>query len=274
MDFVRKKKRGVTSKTCKVWFSTDGGHYKIMWVKEAFGVRTKPHYHATVHCFRTSTDTYKQWDFAGRRGPYKTFEAAVEACEHNHKMWLEAISISESKAAGRKDRFRSMEFRSRIKTVRVKKKHKTVSYQRTMCGTPIWVRKIANAVLTEFFSDRLRGRTRADDDEEEDECLPSPGVTGEALPTTEAGSSTPSEMKPSDSSPTSPASIPASSVKAGAASPSPVASTKSRRKGKSATAVVETAACPNPNSKKSTKTSPTNTSRKSVSTKKRSKRAA
>lgn len=169
MEFVRVKKRGQVQKHQKTWLSVDR-HYKIAWARECFGVRVQAHYHATVNCLRSIDLKDRQWDFAGRRGPYKTFEAAVEACNKHHKAWTDAIEISEGERTGRSDRLRSLEFRVRVKSIKDKK----VSHQKIMTGIPVWVRNKANpALFAHFFP---RGRKRVKDDEDYEECATDPSV--------------------------------------------------------------------------------------------------
>lgn len=204
MDFVRVKKRGQAQKNQKTWLSKDR-QYQIRWSRESFGVRTPPHYYALVLCLRNIDLKDRQWDFAGKRGPYKTYEAAFEACERHQKVWLAAMEISEGERTGRNDRLRSLEFRSRHKSVRDKK----AVTQKIMTGIPVWVRNKGNFILLNYFFPRGRKRV-----EEDDEC--------EETPTSPSG---PTETsKPSDSlmadSNSLPASGPASPVEAEAKSTS------------------------------------------------------
>ena len=56
-----------------------------------------------------------------------------------------------------------MERRSRLKSIRDKK----AVYQRTMSGTPVWVRNRANPALMNFFFPRGKKKRVADEDEED-----------------------------------------------------------------------------------------------------------
>jgi hypothetical protein len=84
MDFVKKKKKGSTSKNRKHWFS---GSYRIVWRKSAFGIQLPPRFQATV---RTQLpDGRQMWDFVGRH-LFKTLQAAITACEAHEKLWKKA----------------------------------------------------------------------------------------------------------------------------------------------------------------------------------------
>jgi len=167
MDFVRVKKRGQTQKHQKTWLSKDR-QYQIRWARECFGVRVPPHYYALVNCLQNIDLGRRQWDFAGKRGPYKTFESAVEACERHQKAWLAAIEISEGERTGRNDRLRTLEYKVRVKSIRDKK----VVAQKIMTGIPVWVRNKANLVLLNYFFPRGRKRVEEDDECEEIETSP------------------------------------------------------------------------------------------------------
>jgi len=165
LNFVRKKKRGMNQKVERYWFS-DCGQYRIYWIKEAFGVAVQPHYQACVLCLQSIDLPVRQWDFAGRRGPYKTMGASVQACEQHQKNWEIAIAISEGERPGRSEKLRTLEHRSRVKSIRDKK----VVYQRTMSGTPVWVRNRANSALMNFFFPRGKKQRVEDEEEAEEEA--------------------------------------------------------------------------------------------------------
>ena len=152
----------MNQKVERYWFS-ECGQYRINWIKEAYGVAIQPHYQACVLCLQSIDLPVRQWDFAGRRGPYKTKEAAVQACEQHKKNWEAAIAISESDRTGRSEKLHTLERRSRLKSIRDKK----AVYQRTMSGTPVWVRNRANPALMNFFFPRGKKKRVADEDEED-----------------------------------------------------------------------------------------------------------
>lgn len=236
MNFVRVKKRGQDQKVHKTWMpegSLKLHTYRITWAKEVFGVKIKPHYHATVWTFRNLGEDHKQWTFAGRRGPYKTFEAAVEACEKHEKAWLALIEASEGDRTGRNDRLRSIEFRSRVKFVRDKK----TFHQKTLTSLPVWARPKVNSILQSFLFPQ--GRKRATDDECDEIDL---------TPTSNSSDSASLDSSPLEQE----SSGPASAVTAEATTESPPVSTKSKRKGKSAAAAKEPAKAPAKRARKST----------------------
>jgi len=162
MIFARKKKRGQVQKHHKTWLSDDG-QYKVDWRNRAHAVKVRSGFHATVLCTQTPHVSHKQWEFAGRRGLYKTLEAAQQACEQHQKHWLEAIEASLGERTGRAAKLRAIEARSRLRTTRTKGKTQIAVYQRTMCAVPGWVRKQANKVLIEHFWAPTRKRATEDD---------------------------------------------------------------------------------------------------------------
>jgi len=98
LDFKRKKKRGISQKTCKIWLSPEG--YRITWRREVHGVQVPPAYQA---CVRTAlsgdscnvADLRVMWDFVNRdRRLHRTMKAAVAECEKHHKLWLKAIQCT------------------------------------------------------------------------------------------------------------------------------------------------------------------------------------
>jgi len=167
MNFVRVKKRGQDQRSQKTWMpegSCKYHTYRITWAREVHGVSVKPHYHATVWSFRNMREEVKQWDFAGRRGPYKTFAAAVEACVANEKAWLALIEASNSDRTGRNDRLRTIEYRSRLKYIKDKKP----AYQKTMTSLPVWAAGKVNNILVSFIFPVGKKRT---DEECDEECV-------------------------------------------------------------------------------------------------------
>lgn len=81
--------------TRKVWESADG--YRIVWRSEAFGIRQRPAFYATVRC---RVPGYERWDFAAHRRPYRTFEAALRACKFNRWLWAKFVKLSHQKPRG------------------------------------------------------------------------------------------------------------------------------------------------------------------------------
>ncbi len=230
--------------------------YRVTWTRDCFGVRVPSHFHALVQCHRTIEIPDKQWDFAGRRGPYKTKEAAVAACEHHQKMWLLAIEASETERTGRNDRLREVEFRSRIK---ISKKTNGTGRQRVMCGLPVWVRAKANAILLNHFFPRSRVWV-----EDEDECQDQSGGDSPASPSIADSSSTtcPESADASNQSPSGPAS---NATEAGEST------TRRRSASTKHDQTASSAESAEGAEKEARKPSRRNTSRKPTSTKKKSK---
>ena len=95
------------SPTRKIWES--GDLYRIVWRSEAFGIRVRPAFFATVRC---ETPGYPRWDFAVHRRPYKTFEAAVKACDCNRRLWGKFVRLSHARGR-RVERLRLLDARGR-----------------------------------------------------------------------------------------------------------------------------------------------------------------
>ncbi len=92
MEFKRKKKRGVSQKVCRLWFSPEG--YRITWRKEVFGVKVQPGFHA---CVRTIVPGNFEdgrtlvWDFVNpQKHLYRSLKVAMADCEHHKRLWSKA----------------------------------------------------------------------------------------------------------------------------------------------------------------------------------------
>jgi len=92
MEFTPKRVKGRTKSEYREWYS-DCGQYRVSW-SVISGV-----YQACVKTQRHDGTSW--WNFAYRRGPYKTRKAASEACEDNRKLWDAFIQLSHSD--GRRD---------------------------------------------------------------------------------------------------------------------------------------------------------------------------
>jgi hypothetical protein len=96
MEFVRKKKRGVNKKTCRMWRSAEG--YRIVWRKEVFGVAVAARYQACVQVilpnFAGRLGEFGQmWDLVSRP-LFKTMKAAEDACETHRRQWAKACEAT------------------------------------------------------------------------------------------------------------------------------------------------------------------------------------
>jgi len=99
MQFKRRRIRGKTQKTYKEWRS-DCGHYRICWRNEIPGLGSA-RYYATVRCRRP--DETEFWDFAADRRPYRTLNAAKQACRQNQQTWQQFIDLADAPRNGRVD---------------------------------------------------------------------------------------------------------------------------------------------------------------------------
>jgi hypothetical protein len=157
MEFIRKKCRGLDRRTAKMWISKCG-HYRITWRAEVWGVKITPQYQCCVRTYRLPLGTDdKMWNFAGRRGPYRKFNAAVEAAEKHERLWRYAIQVSETERKGRNERLRVIEARARVGS--------GITLNRVMCSLPVWVRPLANQILLKRLFPAFFGEPEQVDDE-------------------------------------------------------------------------------------------------------------
>ena len=112
MQFKRRRIRGKTQKTYKEWRS-DCGHYRVCWCNEIPGLGSA-RYHATVRCCRR--DGREFWDFAADRRPYRTLNAAKQACHQNQQTWQQFINLADAPRKGRVDLARQQITRSIVGT--------------------------------------------------------------------------------------------------------------------------------------------------------------
>lgn len=127
MEFTRRTVRGRSQKLYKEWAS-DCGNYRITWTNEN-GFSS---YYGLVLAERFDGKTW--WDFAIRRGPYRTQTKAVKECERHKKLWDAFVKLSH--ASGRRD--------SRLDTL--KAKAPTV-----FSSMPVWVRTLADPSLIKML---------------------------------------------------------------------------------------------------------------------------
>ena len=91
MIFKQKVVKGKSRKLFKLW-RDETKQYRITWVREVFGVSVPPHFFAVVRVVLPNGT--EMWDFVGRRGTYKTFKKAVEACDKHKALWEAAMAAS------------------------------------------------------------------------------------------------------------------------------------------------------------------------------------
>lgn len=129
MEFKRKKRvKGKSQKYHKEWYSGDK-QYRITWRRESMGVAVIPGYLVCVRCVGST----EFWDFAGRRGPYRSLNAAIKAARRHRKVWERAIELAGGKRRGRADKLRSLKLRA--KAGKGHKRHDIFS------SLPCWVLK-------------------------------------------------------------------------------------------------------------------------------------
>ena len=126
--------------TRRVWESDDG--YRIVWRSEAFGIRQRPAFYATVRC---RTPGYERWEFAVHRRPYRTFEAAVKACEFNRRLWTKFVRLSHARGR-RVERLKALDARGRRGRAHV------------LGAMPVWAEEQAEPGLIQLQFDRIKGQ--------------------------------------------------------------------------------------------------------------------
>jgi hypothetical protein len=143
MQFVRKKKRGVNKKVCRVWFSEEG--YRITWRKEVSGVRVPPRFQACVRVVVPNFsgrkgESVQIWDFLFQPRLYRTMKAAEEDCERHRRLWAKACEAKGIRGL-------------------------TEVFGKLPCVIPLWVRKEMNRkALAILLAPRSRKHA------EENEC--------------------------------------------------------------------------------------------------------
>jgi hypothetical protein len=165
MQFTRKKKRGQSAKTQRLWLSEEG--YRIFWRKEVYGVELPPRFLATVRVMvpnysqdlttlsevdREKAKTFLCWDFVDHKHHlYKTMKTAQDACEKHKRLWSKACE-----ATG---------IRGLVEI-----------FGKVPGAIPTWTRKKLSRKVYEVLT-RPANITHYDDDEEEAEVCPTPEPT-------------------------------------------------------------------------------------------------
>jgi hypothetical protein len=167
MEFRRRKAKGRSQQTYKEWVS-DCGFFRITWINE-YGYK---HYQA---CVKVECKTHPfRWEFALRRGPYKTFKKAVEGCEKNKRLWDAFIKLSHS--PGRRDG----------KLLALKMREPTVFF-----SLPLWVRQEAEPGLVRMLLCPSSQPDQSDHTEASETTLPgaasSTTCTSPSEPTQDSG---------------------------------------------------------------------------------------
>jgi len=156
MKFTQKKRiPGKSVKTYKEWWS-DCGQYRITWRKEVHGVEVDPGFFACVRCVISHRNPTEYWGFANRRGPQRTFKAAVKSCEDGKKAWERFLNIT--------GRAKVTQYR-RLKTDTTVGKGK--NRYSALVDIPAWVTEEANPILLNILSPE--GKLKETDPEGEQE---------------------------------------------------------------------------------------------------------
>ena len=134
MQFKRKRIKG---KHYKEWYA-EGRQYRISWQDQYAGVEILPCYHACVRC--VETDGYESWGFAGRRGRYQTYNAAVKACKANKRLWEKFIAIE---GRDKVTQIRELKAKSFIGT--------RYAAHTPLWEVPVWVRELVHPRLLEIL---------------------------------------------------------------------------------------------------------------------------
>ena len=112
MEFKRQRNPGKTHKTDKQWRS-ECGHYRICWRNE-FPSLGAARYYAIVRCQRGDGSEF--WDFAADRRPYRSLNAAKQACHQNQQTWQQFIDLADVPRKGRANLARQQITRSVVGT--------------------------------------------------------------------------------------------------------------------------------------------------------------
>lgn len=172
MQFSRKKLRGQDQRTAKTW-KDESGCYRITWISQYMGVQVTPHYQA---CVRTvAPDGFIYWDFAGRQGPYRKLQAAIDACEKHRKAWNHALKLANSERKGRAERLRAFHAKARVGT--------GFTCNVLLNHVPEWVAKDADPIALYNLRGVLFAKGKKAEEDDEEECQESPVLQPAPMPT-------------------------------------------------------------------------------------------
>jgi hypothetical protein len=112
MEFNRKRIHGRQQQTYKEW-RDESDNYRIVWRNEFMGLELPDAFYATV---RINGPGGVYWDFVGARGPYRSFNKAVQAAKKHQKAWTQLLEVAKGERKGRADRVRELDLRYRGST--------------------------------------------------------------------------------------------------------------------------------------------------------------
>lgn len=85
----------------------ESGQYQVVWRSEYDGITVPSVFYASVRCRNFNGGDL--WDFADRRGPYKTFKKAAEGCHRHQRAWLKFLKIMDGPYKGRAEKLRNLD---------------------------------------------------------------------------------------------------------------------------------------------------------------------
>ena len=101
MDFKRRKQRGISQKTRRLWYA-ENDSYRIIWRKEVCRVTVDPRFQA---CVRTvvpgifETGHTEIWDFVNPlKRLYRVQKAAETDCAQHLRLWTKVTECTSMKA--------------------------------------------------------------------------------------------------------------------------------------------------------------------------------
>ena len=101
MDFKRRKKRGISQKTRRLWYA-ENDNYRITWRKEVCGVTVDPRFQAcvcTVVPGIFENDRTEIWDFVDpSKRLYRVIKAAETDCARHQRLWTKVTECTSMKA--------------------------------------------------------------------------------------------------------------------------------------------------------------------------------
>lgn len=138
------------------WRSKDG-NYEIVSRKQFCGTRYVDRFYSLAVCRRFDGLTIKT--FTGRRGTYKTFEAAAKAVKSHRYRWRRFISLGKTK--GRRDGRLRLLTKKQLDTLhrmmldkkgfpkkKIQNQRKRVEIEQSIFGSlPLWIEKQADPGL-------------------------------------------------------------------------------------------------------------------------------
>ena len=185
MEFTRKKKRGQSRKTQKMWLSSEG--YRIVWRKTVSGVALPARFQATVRIVVPNYGgavgySFQMWDFTdSKHRVFKVRRRAEESCEQHRRLWMKACEATGIRGV-------------------------IDIFGKLPVGIPLWARKKLNRRVLEVLMRPTSAKYREEDEEECTETCTPADVSAPSVPTkTSPPSASPGEPSNESPIPVSPA---------------------------------------------------------------------